>query len=185
MKITTQKRVIGAGDKPKEAVKWLFSMVGSQLRKAKVDQNAFNPRSRGNVFIGGMFVYQYDPKHKETLPFYDTLPVVIPIELYNDGWLGLNLHYLPPALRRKLMAKLMEFKRRSGTPRAYMKLSYEFLTAAAQSSLFEPCIHRYLASHVRSPLLRIEDQHWETIAQLPIQQFHKAKATQVWSKKRK
>lgn len=167
----------------KASVEWLYGMVGSKIRKGNIPAEAFNPR-KDKVFIGGMFVYVYDPKLKDKLPWYDTLPVVIPIDLYPDGWLGLNVHYLPPNQRILLMDKLMEFKKRSATPRAYMKLSYEFLTSVVQSKLFAPCVHRYLGNHVRSPLIRISDQYWDKVAMLPIQQFQKATASQVWGKKR-
>lgn len=165
---------------PVEATKWLWSVAGSKLRRADVPEEAFKPRHRDNVFIGGMFIYQYDPKHKDTLPWYDTLPVVIPIEIYDDGWLGLNLHYLRPDLRAKLLDKLMEFRRRSLTRKAYMNVSYRMLKAVAQHDLFQPCVHRYLATHVRTRLIRIDDQYWETVAMLPLQKFVKQSAAQVW-----
>lgn len=180
---TIEQRLTRTGKQaPREAIRWLMSHAGSKLRRGHVPEEAFKPRHRDNVFIGGMFIYQYDPKHKDTLPWYDTVPVVIPIELYKDGWLGLNLHYLRPQLRAKLLDKLMEFRRRALTRKAYMQVSYKLLKAVIKSDLFQPCIHRYLASHVRTRLIRIEDQYWEKVAMLPLQQFKKATATQVWSR---
>lgn len=162
------------------AAAWLWSLAGAKFKRAGIPEDAFKPRHRDNVFIGGMFIYQYDPKHKDTLPWYDTLPVVIPIEMYDDGWLGLNLHYLPPRLRAVLLDKLMDFHRRAHTRKAYMKVSYEFLKQVIKHDLFAPCVHRYLASHVRTRLIKIEDTHWEKVAMLPLQQFQKASATKVW-----
>ena len=43
-------------------------------------------------FYGKLNMFFYDPKHKKTLPYYDTFPLVLPLETYNDGFLGLNLH---------------------------------------------------------------------------------------------
>ena len=40
-----------------------------------------------------MFVY--DPKTKAKLPFYDTFPLVLPIDTFRGGFIGLNFHYLP------------------------------------------------------------------------------------------
>ena len=45
---------------------------------------------------GSMFMYFYDPKHKEKLPFYDRFPLTIPVEPAPGGFRGINLHYLPP-----------------------------------------------------------------------------------------
>ena len=47
-----------------------------------------------NVQFGKLNMFMYDPKLKKKLPYYDTFPLVLPIESYSDGFLGLNLHYL-------------------------------------------------------------------------------------------
>ena len=52
--------------------------------------------------MGDMYMFFYDPKHKETLPYYDTFPLIIMVERAPGGFYGLNLHYLPPVLRAKL-----------------------------------------------------------------------------------
>ena len=57
---------------------------------------------------GEMYLFMYDPKHKDTLPYYDRFPLVIPIESYPDGFLGLNLHYIHPKQRLILLDKLSE-----------------------------------------------------------------------------
>jgi hypothetical protein len=31
-----------------------------------------------NILPGKMYFYYYDPKHKETLPYYDRFPLVLP-----------------------------------------------------------------------------------------------------------
>ena len=38
--------------------------------------------------LGMMYSFKYDPKHKKTLPYYDTFPLIFPVEQYNDGILG-------------------------------------------------------------------------------------------------
>ena len=52
-------------------------------------------------FIGKLNMFFYDPKFKKTLPYYDTFPLVLPLEAYSDGFLGINFHYLPIPLRLK------------------------------------------------------------------------------------
>ena len=61
-----------------------------------------------DVPIGKMLFFNYDPKHKDTLPYYDRFPLIFPIELYDDGFLGINMHYLPPLFRARLMDALYE-----------------------------------------------------------------------------
>ena len=39
--------------------------------------------------------FRYDPKLKAILPYYDTFPLVMPIQSAPGGFLGINFHYLP------------------------------------------------------------------------------------------
>ena len=65
-------------------------------------------------FYGKLNMFMYDPKFKKTLPYYDTFPLVLPIEKYSDGFLGINLHYLPIPLRIKLLDRLVDYMRMLG-----------------------------------------------------------------------
>ena len=58
-------------------------------------------------FYGKLNMFFYDPKHKKKLPYYDTFPLVLPIEKYPDGFLGINMHYLPIPLRIRLLLSLI------------------------------------------------------------------------------
>ena len=60
-------------------------------------------------FFGRLNMFIYDPKLKAKLPYYDSFPLVLPIEQYKDGFLGLNLHYLPIGLRVRLLDRLVDF----------------------------------------------------------------------------
>lgn len=170
------------------ALAWFYSEIKGELgpdgraksRTRRIPDSAFNPAR--DPFIGGMFFYIYDAKHKDTLPYWDKFPLVIPISMYDDGFLGLNLHYLPPMGRAKLMDVLLKQKRRALTPRAYMKLSYEFLKGTVDSKLFSPCIHRYLTGHIRSNLVKVKDEYWDRAAILPVQKFTGASDKEVWAK---
>lgn len=186
-----EKKVRTATRKDMEsAIAWFYQEIKGELgadgraksRIRRIPDKAFNPAK--DVFIGGLFFYIYDAKHKDTLPYWDQFPLVIPVSLYNDGFLGLNLHYLPPIGRAKLLDLLAKYRRRKMTPRAYMKVSYELLKGAVQHDLFKPCVHRYLTNHIKSDLVKVSDEYWERAAMLPVQKFTGATAQQVWSKSR-
>ena len=59
--------------------------------------------------FGRLNLFVYDPKMKKELPYYDTFPLILPIEKYSDGFLGINLHYLPMNLRVRLLDRLVDF----------------------------------------------------------------------------
>ena len=61
---------------------------------------------RGDQVYGSMYFFEYDPKHKATLPYYDRFPLIFPINKVKGGILGMNMHYLPPKMRAQLMDAL-------------------------------------------------------------------------------
>ena len=60
-------------------------------------------------FLGRLNMFFYSPKYKDKLPYYDRFPLVLPLERYRGGFMGINMHYLPIPLRVKLLDKLYEF----------------------------------------------------------------------------
>lgn len=121
------------------------------------------------VVPGRLYMFSYDPKYKDTLPVYDKFPLVFPYKLTDNGFIGLNLHYLKGQERLALMSSLTSIF--ALYPRRADRLSWEFLN---KSSLFpgtSECIHRYLWSHVRSPFLEIQRDDWLIASQLPVEQF--------------
>lgn len=166
-----------------QAVDWLLVHVRQAL-SGRIDKSMFKGVSRGREGIGRMYFFAYDPKTKDTLPYYDKFPLAIPIALYDDGFLGLNLHYLPPRARARLLDQLMAYERNAGTPRAYMQLSYEMLNQVAKVKGYDKCIKRYLTSHIKTKLIKVENEHWETAAMLPVQEFRKSSANKIWGGRR-
>jgi hypothetical protein len=82
----------GYEPRTRDARRWLRTKIPS-LRPTKGELMRDRMRLRDKSFIGRMYFYYYDPKTKDTLPYYDKFPLVIPIERYSDGFLGLNLHF--------------------------------------------------------------------------------------------
>ena len=135
--------------------------------------------------IGQMFMFFYDPKHKDTLPYYDTFPLIFLIGFREKGFMGINLHYLPPFLRAKLMDSLYETlnnNRYDDTTK--LRVSYQILASASRFKYFKPCVKHYLAEHVQSNYLNIEPTNWDSALMLPTEQFKKASAERVWRESR-
>lgn len=141
-----------------------------------------NERRQDSRFImGNMYLMTYDPKHKETLPYYDRFPLIFPINKAKGGFLGINMHYLPPILRAKLMDQLytvLTNQRFDETTR--IKASYGILNGAAKFKEFKPCIKHYLNAHVRTKPAYINPSEWDIALFLPTQQFVGASASQVY-----
>jgi hypothetical protein len=125
-------------------------------------------------------------KTKEKMKYYDRFPLVIPIEKYKDGFLGLNLHYIHPKQRIILLDKLSATaSNKSFDENTKLRISYAYLAAAAKAFEANPCIKRYLFSHVQSRFLEITANEWDIAVMLPVESFVGATTSKVYSDSRK
>lgn len=140
-----------------------------------------DPRGTTNPSLGNMFFFFYDAKLKKELPYWDRFPVVLVIDLYDDGFLGLNFHYLPVRVRVALLDALLETANNDKMDQTTrMTATYSMLKGVARYEAFAPCIKRYLASHVQSQMLPIPANQWEMACMLPVEKFEKASSQKVW-----
>ena len=131
--------------------------------------------------VGRMYFFQYDPKFKKTLPYYDSFPLIFPIDKTKDGFTGINFHYLPLQLRAKLMDALYSIKsNRRFDETTVLRISYGVLKSAAKFKYFKPTVHKYLNSHVKSSFVEVYSSEWDIGLFLPVAQFKKASQQKVW-----
>lgn len=138
------------------------------------------------VLPGYLYMYLYDPKLKETLPYYDRFPLVFPYRKTQDGFIGLNMHYLPYALRIELLDALLTFRnnnRLDETTR--LKYSWAIIDGVSRYRAAQPCIKQYLMPHVRSQFRRINADDWATAMLLPVERFVGASKQEVWADSRR
>ena len=132
--------------------------------------------------VGSMYMFFYDPKLKESLPYYDSFPLVIVIGPASGGFLGMNLHYIAPALRAKLLDSLMDVTTdEKYNDKTRFEVSYRMLKSAAKYKWFKPCVKHYLSSNVKSRFARVPAPEWEIAAFLPTADFQKASKSTVYA----
>ena len=68
---------------------WLRTKIG-ELKPSPSKLMKDANRLKDSSMIGKMYFYFYDPKTKDSLPYYDRFPLVIPIERYSDGFLEIG-----------------------------------------------------------------------------------------------
>ena len=153
----------------KEPYQWYRNRI-KELGSPSQAQLIRDGKITGRVSFGALNMFIYDPKLKNKLPYYDTFPLVLPLESYRDGFLGINFHYLPYALRARLLSRL--------DPNA----NY---SALKNVRLVKPTLKRYLNSNVRSRFRKLEEEDFMTAIMLPVQRFKKSSANKVWSDSRK
>ena len=123
----------------------------------------------------------YNPKHKGTLPYYDTFPLVLPIQKFSDGFLGINFHYLYPKDRAILMDELKIFVNdRTLSDMARIRVSYNMLRGFTRFKRAKPCIKRYLTTYMKSQFIPVTPDEWGPALFLPVEQFRKRNKMAVW-----
>lgn len=168
----------------RESVKWLMARIAELKGFRTVPGQIKSERERytKRFLLGGMYFFQYNPKLKNDLPYYDAFPLVLMLERYNDGFLGLNLHYLPIRYRVAFLKKLISFgaiyTEQDEIKR--IRITYDILNASRRFREFRPCLKRYLNNHITSKILAVQPNEWDIATYLPVQQFRKAKPTDVW-----
>lgn len=190
--IAQQKKQKDYQTMSRESVRWLQNKVNQIRNPSNVRAQIANEKERHrNKFLlgfntkfllGGLYFFYYNPKLRNDLPYYDIFPLVMPLEKYNDGFLGLNIHYLPVKYRIAFMSKLMgraiydendEIRR--------IKITYDILSSARRYREFRPCVKRYLNTQIRSKIIAVMPDEWDVAMMLPVHQFRKASASDVWS----
>jgi hypothetical protein len=139
-----------------------------------------------NTIIGKMYFFYYDPKTKDSLAYYDRFPLVIPIDQYRDGFLGLNLHYITPRDRVILLDKLSTtLNNKNYDETTKFRINYAYLSAASKAFESTPCVKRYLFRHIDSRFLQINADEWDIAAMLPVERFQGATKQRVFAESRK
>ena len=135
-----------------------------------------------SIVPGNMYMYLYDPKGKDTLPYYDRFPVIFPFATTPKGFYGLNMHYIRPKLRAYLLDSLSNITNDKGiVENKKPTMNYKLLQAISGTKYYQPCIKQYLNDHVRSRFFYVTPKEWETVMFLPLEQWVGANQSKIWS----
>ena len=140
-------------------------------------------KQRRTPFFGRLNMFFYDPKLKTKLPYYDTFPLVLPLERYPDGFLGINFHYLPINLRIRLLDRMVDFSNNTEFDES-TTLDVDY-TGVKGIRLVKPTLKRYLSGRVKTNFRRIDADEFTVATLLPVQRFKKASDQEVYRDSRK
>ena len=169
------------GNKMKSA-SWYRNAVSLITDRSSPSELFASGKLLGRPSGGRMSMFFYDPKFKTRLPYYDTFPLVLPLEKYNDGFLGVNFHYLPIPLRIRLLDRLVDYSNNTKFDESTsLDVDYQKLK---NINLIKPTLHKYLAGYTKSQFRRIDADEFTVAALLPVQRFQKASDKEVWRESR-
>ena len=168
---------------------WLENQV-TMMTKQNITPNkvlAGDPKALTTTLTPGhLYLFGYDAKMKAELPYYDRFPLVFPFRKTADGFLGLNMHYLPYQLRIQLLDRLMVFRsnaRMDETTR--LKYSWATIDGVSKFAAAKPCVKQYLSGHVKTQFRKVSSEDWATAMLLPVERFVGASKQEIWAESRK
>jgi hypothetical protein len=183
-KLTKQRTAAEYQMLSRESITWLKTKIAEIRRPSTIPVTIKGETYRNTTrFLkGGLYFFYYNPKGKAELPYYDAFPLVLVLDRHSDGFLGLNLHYLPVKQRILLLSKLVayggvyteqdELKR--------VRITYDILQSTKRFKEFRPCLKKYLYHNVKSKMLAVQPDEWDVATMLPTHLFKKEKAPAIW-----
>lgn len=164
------------------AVDWLKNTtVRTSSINTKNVISQLKDRYVNKVSSGKMYLFGYDAKTKDTLPYFDSYPLVFPFEKAQDGFYGINMHYLPYKYRAILMDNLYPFiSDDNNNDSTKLRINYNILKKFSKSKLVRPCIKRYLNKNIKTKISIVLPNEWKQALFLPLQRFEGASTTTVY-----
>ena len=170
-------------DNQLKSARWYRNAVSLITDRVSASKLMNDGKVLGRPSAGRMSMFYYDPKTKSRLPYYDTFPLVLPLEPAKGGFIGLNFHYLPYGVRFAFLQQLQTFASNSKFDQSTkIQASYNSIKS---NKYTKASIKRYLYSHVRSQFLRVDVNEMALAAYLPVAQFQGATVGQVFARSRK
>jgi hypothetical protein len=166
-----------SGDSGVKSVNWFREKI-QEFGKPGPQQLLRDGRRTKGVNFGTLNMFIYSPKHKKTLPYYDTFPLVLPIGPAAGGFMGLNFHYLPIQMRIRLLDKIVDgggslnVAAQSGK-RPRLITDYSQLKRIPMAKAI---VKHYLTGYVKSDFRAITSEELIVAALLPVQRFQKGSA---------
>lgn len=169
-----------------ESLRWFQQRVKTMklTSEAFYKQSSLNKAKR--YLEGRMYTFFYDAKTKDKLPYWDRFPVVLILDLSQNGFTGLNLHYIPPRYRVRLLYELYKYIRldddtRDENMKPHIRMRYEMLRGLSKLRFFKPCFKRYLTTQIEGRALEITPDYWDVMAMLPLADWQKKNAREVYT----
>lgn len=175
----------------------LKDLQGNQLKSARWYRNAASlitdrasqsklmreGRLNGKPSAGRMCMFVYDAKTKAKLPYWDAFPLVLPVDTFRGGFVGINFHYLPYGARFKLLESLQTYAS-NGKFDSSTKLQVGYSNLKGQN-IIKPAIKKYLWSQVRTQFRRIDVDEMAIAIYLPVADFQGSTLGKVFAAARR
>jgi hypothetical protein len=172
----------------KKSIEWFRQQMRSlQIVTERKILNSKELEQKARPLAGRMYFFGYDPKHKDTLPYYDRFPLIIMVGPAKGGFYGLNLHYLSPK-QRAIFFDALRFRfaaKNKNEELTRFVMNFAKLKDTPALAAFAPCWKHYLSENIRTRIMKVPSEYWEPSLFLPCESFVGTSKKGVWNKSKK
>jgi len=170
-------------DNQLKSARWYRNAASLIADKATQTKLMREGKLNGRPSAGRMNMFVYDAKTKAKLPYWDAFPLVLPVDTFRGGFVGLNFHYLPYAIRFKLLEQLQTYASNDKFDSS-TKLQVGYSNLKGQS-IIKPAVKKYLWRQVRSNFRRIDVDEMAIACYLPVADFQGSTLGRVFAAARR
>ena len=170
-------------DNQLKSARWYRNAASLIADKATQTKLMREGKLNGRPSAGRMNMFVYDAKTKAKLPYWDAFPLVLPVDTFRGGFVGLNFHYLPYGVRFKLLEQLQTFASNDKFDSS-TKLQVGYSNLKGQS-IIKPAVKKYLWRQVRSNFRRIDVDEMAIACYLPVADFQGSTLGRVFAAARR
>ena len=171
------------------SMRWYRQKVQELLPRPQVRQMIREGYKEGKVTVrpnfGTMNLFYYRPKTPQRLKYYDIFPLEIPLgRRLNNGFVGINFHYLSVPMRWQLLERLQMFQVPSeldafDSEEGAKEVMALFWPQVKKKRGVKPIVRRYLTEYMMSRFLKIEISEMLIAVSLPVERFYEG----AWNNK--
>jgi hypothetical protein len=134
---------------------------------------------------GQMVFFKYKPQDDRFLrsqKAYDVYPLVVITKVHENGFEGINLHYISQKWRRLLfdaMEDTLPIKKSGDESLSRLGVSYNRLSTPRRFAFFKPCYKRYVIEGFRRRPIQIPSEFWDVLVDVDLSLFVKGRKMNV------
>lgn len=157
----------------------------SYIQLLKYLQQIGELRIPSRLMVGQMVFFKYKPQDKrflESYKPYDIFPLVVVTDIHQDGFEGINLHYIGKKWRRVLFDAIensIPIKRSSDTTLTRLGATYKRLDGFRKFAFFKPCYRKYVKNGLRKRPIVIPQPFWNVLVDADLALFAKGRKINI------
>ena len=129
--------------------------------------------------LGHLALFYYpDPKTKNQMEVYDTLPLIIILWVDGQYCEGINIHWIPWSYRIKLMKNIMKHLE-TGKKLKYKDIKKAWNQAQIPLAYAQLAYRKYLINRIRSEFKIFGPDNWKPVTTNVLGNFKKQNASKV------